>query len=92
VNPHFWRIWNSVNNMADTFLARLPSLALGLIVFFCSTGPVFWRTASFFVPRRDIAAILAWFSPGWSEQALSYWVSWGPYSIVAPSFQAADLI
>lgn len=34
VNPHVRSIWTAADKMADAFLARLPSLGLGLIVFF----------------------------------------------------------
>ncbi len=33
MSPHIGTIWNSVQHMADNFLARLPSLFLAIILF-----------------------------------------------------------
>lgn len=78
--------------MADTFLARLPSLALGLIVFFLFYGAnlvanrVILRATR--RRRRNLGVVFARLV-GAGIILLGFLVS---FSIVAPSFQAADLI
>jgi len=92
VNPHLWRIWISATNMADAFLARLPSLALGLIVFFLFyaasllANRVILRATK--RHRRSLGVVFARLV-GAGIILLGFLVS---FSIAAPSFQAADLI
>jgi len=78
--------------MADAFLARLPSLALGLIVFFLFYGAsglvsrlILRATAT---RRRNVGVVFARLV-GAALVLLGFLVS---FSIVAPSFQAGDLI
>jgi small conductance mechanosensitive channel len=92
MNPHLWRIWISVNNMTDAFLARLPALALGLIIFFVFYGAsllanrLILRTTK--RHRRNLGVVFARLV-GAGIILLGFLVS---FSIAAPSFQAADLI
>jgi small-conductance mechanosensitive channel len=78
--------------MADAFLARLPSLALGVIVFFLFYGGsilvsrVILRATA--VRRRNVGVVFARLV-GAAVVFLGFLVS---FSIVAPSFQAGDLI
>jgi small conductance mechanosensitive channel len=92
VNPHLKSIWLAGDRMADAFLARLPSLALGLIIFFLFYG------ASVFISRvirratknrRQSLGILFARLASAGVVFLGFLVS---FSIVAPSFQAGDLI
>ena len=78
--------------MADTFLARLPSLALGLIVFFLFYGASLLSNRIILRAtrrrRRNLGVVFARLV-GAGIILLGLLVS---FSIVAPSFQAADLI
>jgi small conductance mechanosensitive channel len=78
--------------MADAFLARLPSLGLGVIVFCLFYGGsilvsrlILRATATH---RRNVGVVFARLV-GAAVVLLGFLVS---FSIVAPSFQAADLI
>lgn len=78
--------------MADAFLARLPSLALGLIVFFLFYGASLLANRVILRAtrrhRRNLGVVFARLV-GAGIILLGFLVS---FSIVAPSFQAADLI
>jgi small conductance mechanosensitive channel len=92
MNPHWRNVWAAADHMFDTFLARLPSLALGLIVFV-----VFYAFSA--LARRIILRATAKRRHNLGI-VFARLVSTGvvflgllvAVSIVAPSFQAADLI
>src|SRR5258706_13081397 len=92
MNSHLVHIWSSADNLLDMFLSRIPSLILALVVFALFTR--FSALASFFIRRatkerrHNVGLVLArLISAG--VLLLGFLVS---FSIVAPSFQAADLI
>src|SRR5258706_3787366 len=92
MNSHLVHIWSSADNLLDMFLSRIPSLILALVVFALFTR--FSALASFFIRRatkerrHNVGLVLArLISAG--VLLLGFLVS---FSIVAPSFQATDLI
>jgi small conductance mechanosensitive channel len=92
MGPHFRTIWTSAEHMVDSFLARLPSLVLAIIVFliFYFTSIVVSRiirraTQSH---RQNLGMVFARLA-GAALTLLGFLVA---FSIVAPSFQAGDLI
>src|SRR6266496_3212959 len=92
MNPHYKTVWAAGQHMADGFLARLPSLAVALVVFlifyFASIllSRVIRRATHLHSPNLGVVfARLA----GAAVVLLGLLVA---FSIVAPSFQAADLI
>jgi small conductance mechanosensitive channel len=92
VNAHLNSVLSAADRMADTFLARLPSLALSLIVF------ILFYVASSFISRlirratqtrrRNLGIVFARLVSA-GVIFLGFLVS---LSVVAPSFQAGDLI
>ena len=92
MSPHIRTIWNSAQHMGDSFLARLPSLVLAIIVFlifyFASIlmSRVIRRATQ--AHRQNLGMVFARLA-GAAVIFLGFLVA---FSIVAPSFQAADLI
>lgn len=92
MNSHFWPVWDSLDRMSDAFLARLPALILGTIVFFLFYGAS--RLANRLIlrvtirRRRNLGVVFARLM-GAAVILLGFLVS---FSIAAPSFQASDLI
>jgi len=92
VNPHLRNVWTAADKMVDACLARLPSLVLAVVVFFLFYG------ASIFMSRlirratrtrrHNLGIVFARLVSS-GVVFLGFLVS---FSIVAPSFQAGDLI
>jgi len=86
------KFWESAQHMVDTFVARLPSLMLAAIVFLLFyalstlTGRVIRRTAR--AHRQNLGMVFARLA-GAATNLLGLLIA---TSIVAPSFQASDLI
>lgn len=92
MDSHVWHVWAALNNLLDGFLSRLPALGLGLIVFgvfyslnLLATRLIVRATRN---RRRNLGVVFARLA-GAGIVLLGFLVS---FSIVAPSFQAADLI
>ncbi len=86
------KFWESAYQMMDSFVARLPSLTVGVIVFLLFymlsivVSPVILRTTRKYRPNLGVVfARLA----GAATILLGLLVA---FSVVAPSFQAGDLI
>lgn len=92
MSPHLKAIWTSAQHMSDNFLARLPSLFLAIIVFllfyFASilAGRLIRRATQ--QHRQNLGVVFARLA-GAAIVSLGLLVS---FSVVAPSFQAGDLI
>src|SRR6266536_4175143 len=92
MNPHYKTVWAAGQHMADGFLARLPSLAVALVVFlifyFASIllSRVIRRATH--LHRPNLGVVFARLA-GAAVVLLGLLVA---FSVVAPSFQAADLI
>src|SRR3984957_1771322 len=92
MNPHSKTVWASAQHMADSFLSRLPSLMVAVIVFllfyFASIllGRIIRRATR--NHRPNLGAVFARLSAA-AAILLGFLVA---FSIVAPSFQAGDLI
>jgi len=92
MGPHLKTIWLSAQHMGDSFLARLPSLILAIILFlifyFASilVSRVIRRATQ--AHRQNLGMLFARLA-GAAIILLGVLVA---FSIVAPSFQAADLI
>src|SRR6266853_925978 len=90
--PHSNTVWVSAQHMVDNLLARLPSLAVAVVVFlifyFASVllSRIILRTTK--QRRRNLGVVFARIA-GAAVVLLGLLVG---FSIVAPSFQAADLI
>jgi small conductance mechanosensitive channel len=92
MNSNFAKFWDSAHHMIDSFFARLPSLILGLVVFLLFYGlsifvsRVIRRTTRRYRPNLGVvfARLIAS-----ATVLLGFLVA---FSIVAPSFQAGDLI
>jgi small-conductance mechanosensitive channel len=88
----FGKFWESAHHMLDSFFARLPSLILGIIVF------LLFYLLSIFVSRMirsttrryrpNLGVVFARLT-GAATILLGFLVA---FSVVAPSFQAGDLI
>jgi small conductance mechanosensitive channel len=92
MHSNFAKFWDSAHHMGDSFFARLPSLILGIIVFLLFYGlsilvsRVIHRATRTYRPNLGVLfARLA----GAATILLGFLVA---FSVVAPSFQAADLI
>jgi small-conductance mechanosensitive channel len=92
MNPHLRSIWTAADNMVDAFLARLPSLGLGLIVFFLfyfgsglASRVILRATAK---RRHNLGVVFARLV----STVIVFLGFLVAISIVAPSFQAADVI
>lgn len=92
MGSHVRTIWASAHQMVDSFLARLPSLALAIAVFFLFyfasvlVGRIIRRSTQ--AHRQNLGIVFARLS-GATIILLGFLVA---FSIVAPSFHAADLI
>ena len=92
MNPHLKTIWVSAQHMGDSFLARLPSLILAIILFlifyFASilVSRVIQRATQ--AHRQNLGMVFARLV-GAAIILLGFLVA---FPVVAPSFQAADLI
>jgi small conductance mechanosensitive channel len=92
VSPHLKSIWTAADHIVDAFLARLPSLALGVIVFilfYAASALVSRLILRATAERRHNVGIVFARLVGAGVVFLGFLVS---FSIVAPSFQAGDLI
>jgi len=92
MNSTFTTFWESAHSMMDRFVARLPSLIVGVVVFFLFyvlsivVSRVILRTTRKYRPNLGVVfARLA----GAATILLGVLVA---FSVVAPSFQAGDLI
>lgn len=92
MNPHSKTVLASAQNMADSFLARLPSLVVAATVFliFYFTSALLSRIIRRATQdhRRNLGVVFARLASA-AVVLLGVLVA---FSIVAPSFQAADLI
>lgn len=92
MNPHLKSIWTGADNLTDAFLGRLPSLGIGVVVFLIFYGAsllasrVILRATR---TRRHNVGIVFARVIGSGVVFLGFLIA---LSIVAPSFQAADLI
>ena len=92
MNSNFAKFWDSAHHMIDSFFARLPSLILGLVVFLLFyvlsivVSRVIRRTTR---PYRPNLGVVFARLIGAATILLGFLVA---FSIVAPSFQAGDLI
>src|SRR5712671_2831888 len=92
MNPNFAKFWESVHHMTDTFIARLPPLVLSIFVL------ILFYILSIFISRlirratrkrrQNLGVVFARLV-GAGTVLLGVLVA---VSIVAPSFQTADLI
>ena len=92
MNPHTKTVWASAQHMVDSFLARLPSLIVAVIVFllFYFVSALLTRIIRRATRnhRRNLGVVSARLS-GAAVVLLGVLIA---FSIVAPSFQAGDLI
>jgi small conductance mechanosensitive channel len=92
MNPHYKTLWAAAQHMADSFLARLPALAVAVIVllifYFASVllSRIIRRATQ--AHRPNLGVVFARLA-GATVVLLGVLVA---FSIVAPSFQAGDLI
>lgn len=92
MHSNFAKFWESAHHMIDGFFARLPSLILGVIVFLLFyvlsilVSRVIHRTTRKY--RPNLGMVFARLTAA-ATILLGFLVS---FSIVAPSFQAGDLI
>src|SRR6266567_5918861 len=91
MNPHTKTVWASAEHMADSLLARLPSLVVAIVVF------LIFYFGSILISRlirratqhrRNLGLVFARLA-GSAVILLGLLIA---FSVVAPSFQAADLI
>jgi small-conductance mechanosensitive channel len=89
---HLSKFWESADRMLDSFVARLPALLLGILVFFLFyllsivVSSVIRRTTRKY--RPNLGMVFARLT-GAATIFLGLLVA---FSVVAPSFQAGDLI
>ena len=89
---NFAKFWDSADHMVDSLVVRLPSLLLGMIVFFLFyllsivVSRVIRTTTRKY--RPNLGVVFARLT-GAATILLGFLVA---FSVVAPSFQAADLI
>lgn len=92
MHSNFDKFWESAHHIVDSFFARLPSLLLGVVVFFAFyvlsilVSRVIQRTTRKY--RPNLGVVFARLM-GAATILLGFLVA---FSVVAPSFQAADLI
>src|SRR5580658_9483232 len=92
MHSNFAKFWESAHHMGDSFFARLPSLILGIIVFLLFYGlsilvsRVIQRATRKY--RPNLGVVFARLT-GAATILLGFLVA---FSVVAPSFQAGDLI
>ena len=92
MNSNFERVWESAHQMMNSFLARLPSLIVGTIVFLLFymlsivvSRVILGTTRKY---RPNLGMVVARLT-GAATILLGFLVA---FSVVAPSFQAGDLI
>jgi small-conductance mechanosensitive channel len=86
------KLWNAVQHMIDGIIGRLPELVVALIIFFAFyilSGFVARGIRRAVIKRRQNLAVLFARIASGVTVALGFVVA---LSIIAPSFQAADLI
>jgi len=92
MNPHSKTVWASAQHMADSFLSRLPSLLVAVIVFllFYFGSVLLSRIIRRATRdnRRNLGVVFARLS-GAAVVLVGLLIA---FSIVAPSFEAGDLI
>jgi small conductance mechanosensitive channel len=92
MNSNFTTFWEAAQSMIDKFIARLPSLIVGIIVFLLFyvasivVSRVILRTTRKY--RPNLGVVFARLT-GAATILLGFLVA---FSVVAPSFQAGDLI
>ena len=92
MNSNFAKFWESAHQMMDSFFVRLPSLIVGIIVFFLFyvlsivVSRVISRTTRKY--RPNLGVVFACLT-GAATILLGLLVA---FSVVAPSFQGGDLI
>jgi small conductance mechanosensitive channel len=92
MSSNFAKFWESAHQMMDSFFTRLPSLIVGIIVFLLFyvlsivVSRVILRTTRKY--RRNLGVVFARLT-GAATILLGFLVA---FSVVAPSFQAGDLI
>jgi len=92
MNSNFAKFWESAQSMIDRFIARLPSLIVGVIVFLLFyllslvVSRVILRATRKY--RPNLGVVFARLT-GAATILLGFLVA---FSVVAPSFQAGDLI
>src|SRR5260370_35220638 len=90
--PHSNTVWVSAQHMVDNLLARLPSLAVAIVVFLIFYFVSVLLSRIFLRPtkrnRRNLGVVFARIA-GAAVVLLGLLVG---FSVVAPSFQAADFI
>ncbi len=92
MNSIFGKFWDAAHRMVDSFIGRLPALIVAAIVFVLFYGLSLFlaRVVRRATPRRrqNLGVVFARVAGGLTI-LVGFLVS---FSIVAPSFQAADLI
>src|SRR5712691_2550715 len=92
MHSNFANFWESAHHMVDSFFARLPSFILGIVVFLLFyllslvVGRVIQSTTRKY--RPNLGMVFARLT-GAATILLGFLVA---FSVVAPSFQAGDLI
>src|SRR5712675_342558 len=92
MHSNFAKFWDSAHHMADSFFARLPSLILGVLVFFIFyllsivVSRIIHSTTRKY--RPNLGVVFARLT-GAATILFGFLVA---FSVVAPSFQAGDLI
>ncbi len=92
MHVNFGAFWNSLHHMSDTFIGRLPSFMIAVVVFLCFyilsklVGRVIRRAT-----RGHRANLGMVFARLISAAVVMFGLLVG-LSVVAPSFQASDLI
>jgi small conductance mechanosensitive channel len=92
MHSNFAKFWESAHHMIDSFFVRLPSLILGIVVFLLFYGlSIFVSRVILRTTRRhrpNLGVVFARLT-GAATILLGFLVA---FSVVAPSFQAGDLI
>jgi len=92
MHSSFAKFWESAHHMGDSFFARLPSLILGVVVFLLFyalsilVSRVIHRATRRY--RPNLGVVFARLT-GAATILLGFLIA---FSVVAPSFQAGDLI
>jgi len=91
MNSIFGKFWDAAHRMVDSFIGRLPALIVAAIVFvlFYGLSLFLTRVVRRATRRRQNLGVVFARVAGGLTILVGFLVS---FSIVAPSFQAADLI
>jgi small conductance mechanosensitive channel len=92
MNASLWKFWRAAQHMIDGFIARLPALIVAIVVFilFYAFSLIVTRVIRRATPhRRQNLGVVFGRLAGGATILVGFLVA---FSIVAPSFQAADLI